>query len=125
MVYKLGREAEIGSLPFPMSGKLYDSLLEFLLVLDNEYGADRDVEQDDGGYVLFCTPGTTDSEIQRYFNFAWACAVGNCWACSGVTSTGRITSSRSSAPVHWQAVKSLLRSQRQSLASEPWTCPNH
>lgn len=69
MVYKLAHEAEISSLPFPVSGKLYDSLLEFLLVLDNEYGADRNVEQDDGGYVLFCTPGTTDSEIQRYFNF--------------------------------------------------------
>ncbi len=69
MVYKLGHEDEIDSLPFPVSGKLYDSLLEFLLVLDNEYGADRNVEQDDGGYVLFCTPGTTDSEIQHYFNF--------------------------------------------------------
>jgi len=67
MVYKLGHEAEIGSLPFKVSGKLYDDLFEFLIVLDNEYGADRDVEQDDGGYVLFCTPGTTDSEIQRYF----------------------------------------------------------
>lgn len=69
MVYKLGHEAEIGSLPFPVSGKLYDNLLEFLLVLDNEYGADRDVERDDGGYVLFCTPGTTDSEIHHYFTF--------------------------------------------------------
>lgn len=69
MVYKLAHEAEISSLPFPVSGKLYDGLLEFLLVLDNEYRADRNVEQDDGGYVLFCTPGTTDSEIQRYFNF--------------------------------------------------------
>lgn len=69
MVYKLAHEAEISSPPFPASGKLYDSLLEFLLVLDNEYGADRNVEQDDGGYVLFCTPGTTDNEIQRYFHF--------------------------------------------------------
>lgn len=69
MVYKLSHEAETGTVPFQVSGKLYDNLLEFLLVLDNEYGADRDVEQDDGGYVLFCTPGTTDSEIQRYFMF--------------------------------------------------------
>ena len=72
MVYKLGHEAEISSLPFRVSGKLYDNLLEFLIVLDNEYGTDRDVEQDDGGYVLFCTPGTpgtTGSEIQRYFTF--------------------------------------------------------
>ena len=70
MVYKLGHEAEIGSLPFLITGKLYDNLFEFLIVLDNEYGTDRDVERDDGGYVLFCTPGTTDSEIQRYFAFS-------------------------------------------------------
>ncbi len=69
MVYKLGHEAEIGTLPFPVSGKLYDDLEEFLLVLDNEYGADRDVEHDDGGYVLLCTPGTKSSDIQRYFDF--------------------------------------------------------
>ncbi len=69
MVYKLGHEAEIGRLPFRVSGKLYDNLFEFLIVLDNEYGTDRDIEQDDGGYVLFCTPGTTDSEILRYFMF--------------------------------------------------------
>lgn len=70
MVYKLGHEDEIGSLPFPVSGKLYDNLAEFLLVLDNEYGADRDVEHDDGGYVMFCTPGTTEDEIRRYFAFS-------------------------------------------------------
>lgn len=69
MVFKLGHESEIGSLPFVVTGRLYDNLLEFLIVLDNEYGADRDVEHDDGGYVLFCTPGTADSEIQRYFHF--------------------------------------------------------
>lgn len=69
MVYKLAHEAEMSSLPFQVSGRLYDSLLEFLLVLDNEYGPDRDVEQDDGGFVLFCTPGTTDIEIQRYLDF--------------------------------------------------------
>ena len=70
MVYKLGHEAESCSLPYPVSGRLYDNLVEFLLMLDNEYGADRDVEQDDGDYVLFCTPGTTDGEIQRYFTFS-------------------------------------------------------
>lgn len=59
MVYKLAHGAEIDSLPFRVSGKLYDNLLEFLLVLDNEYGPDRDVEQDGGGYVLFCTPNST------------------------------------------------------------------
>ena len=27
------------------------------------------LKQGSQGYVLFCTPGTTDSEIQHYFNF--------------------------------------------------------
>ena len=89
MVYKLGHEAEIGSLPYPVSGKLYDNLAEFLIVLDNEYGADRDVEQDEGGYVLFWTPGTTEGEIQRYFAF-WVRRKSLCTA--ETTTTDQITS---------------------------------
>ena len=69
MVFKLGHESEIGTLPLAVTGRLYDNLSEFLIVLDNEYGANRDVDHEDGGYVLFCTPGTTDSEIQHYFCF--------------------------------------------------------
>ena len=56
MVYKLAHGAEIDSLPFQVSGKLYDNLLEFLLVLDNEYGADRNVEQDDGAMCCSAPP---------------------------------------------------------------------
>lgn len=70
MIYKLSHTQDICKLPFEVVGQLYDNLFEFLVVLDNEYGADRDVEQDDGGYVLFCIPDTKDSEIQRYFNFS-------------------------------------------------------
>lgn len=48
---------------------IYNSLFKFLIVLGNEYGADRDVEHAYGGYVLSCTSGTKDSEIQRYFQY--------------------------------------------------------
>ena len=34
MVFKLGHESEIGTLPFTVTGKLYDNLFEFLIVLD-------------------------------------------------------------------------------------------
>lgn len=64
MIYKLAHTAEISSLPFEPTGELYDSLFEFLQVLDNEYGEDRDVEHDNGGYVLFCTPETAAHEIE-------------------------------------------------------------
>ena len=70
MVYKLGHEAEINKLPFPVEGRLYDDLFEFLIVLDNEYGSSRDVDREDGGYVLLCTPGTAEDEIKAFFDFA-------------------------------------------------------
>lgn len=50
MVYKLAHEAESSSLPSPVSGKLYDNLLEFLLVLvrtENDIAKmDRDKNKD-------------------------------------------------------------------------------
>ena len=70
MVFKLAHEREIHSIPIPVEGKLYDDLFQFLIVLDSEYGEDRDVEHDDGGFVLFCTPGTEEEEVAAFFDCA-------------------------------------------------------
>lgn len=69
MVYKLGHLKDIDRLPFKLSGKLLDDLFEFLIVLDNEYGTDRDIDRDDGGYVLFCTLDTSEAEVREMFNY--------------------------------------------------------
>lgn len=70
MVYKLAHASEIEGLPFEVSGRLLDNLYEFLIVLDNEYGVERDVDHDDGGYILLCSPGTGEAEIKSIFDFS-------------------------------------------------------
>ena len=68
MIFKLAHIADAASLSYKLPQKAFDSLCEFLQVLDNEYGKGRSVEQDDGGYVLLCTPGTKSEEISSHFN---------------------------------------------------------
>ena len=68
MVYKLANIADLNQLPFAR-GRVMDILYELTSVLTYEYGADRDVDNDDGGYVLYVTPGTAHGEIKRWFNY--------------------------------------------------------
>ena len=82
MIYQLNHADEIETLPFAVTGKLLDDLFEFLVVLDNEYGADRDVGHDDGGYVLFCPSGTREEEIKTCLECygvgpEWVIQIGN------------------------------------------------
>lgn len=68
MVYKLANIKDLERLPFTR-GRTMDILYELTSVLTHEYGADRDVDNDDGGYVLYVTPGTPHREICRWFNY--------------------------------------------------------
>ena len=65
MIYKLGNVADMSKLPSIDEG-LRKAILKNLEILDENYGADRNIDNDDGGYVLFCEPGTTEEEIQSY-----------------------------------------------------------
>ncbi len=69
MVYKLGNVADLESLP-TLDKVTYGVLWEFTSVLTNEYGADRDVDNDDGGYVLYATPGTDTEEVKAMFDYS-------------------------------------------------------
>ena len=69
MVYKLGNLKDLESLP-PMDEVTYSTLFEFTSVLTNEYGADRDINNDDGGYVLYATPGTDAEEVKVMFDYS-------------------------------------------------------
>jgi hypothetical protein len=48
---------------------IYTFIKDHLTILDNEYGYDRDTEEDDGGYILYCERGTTHSELASYFEY--------------------------------------------------------
>lgn len=67
MVFKLGNVADMNLLP-SLDPILLKNIHEFLSVLDNEYGADRDVDNDDGGYVIFATKGTNVEEVSKFYD---------------------------------------------------------
>ena len=65
MIYKLSNVSDMSKLP-SMDDRLRNAIFKNLKILDDNYGEDRDVYNNDGGYVLFCEPGTTEEEIQSY-----------------------------------------------------------
>jgi hypothetical protein len=68
VIYKLGNIADVESLTLT-DEVVRKNLLEFTSVLTYEYGADRDIDHDDGGYVLYVTPGSNADEILTYFDY--------------------------------------------------------
>lgn len=42
-------------------------------ILTYEYGADRNIDTDDGGYILYCTSGTTAEAIKSFFDYTENC----------------------------------------------------
>ena len=73
MVYKIGTTADLAQLP-PMDQQVRRLVSILARVLTSEYGADRDVEASDGGYVLYADPGTSAEELKTYFDYSAACA---------------------------------------------------
>lgn len=68
MIYKLANDTDMYSLP-PMDEKTWDTLFEFAKILSSEYGRERNVDTDDGGYVLYATHGTTAEEVRTWFDY--------------------------------------------------------
>lgn len=67
MIYKISNIADLDKLP------LTDDATRALLhnhasVLTTEYGENRNIDTDDGGYVLFVTSGTTTEELKAFFD---------------------------------------------------------
>ena len=72
MVYKLANISDLVALP-DMDPRIRSTLLEHTRVLTYEYGADRNVDTGDGGYVLYATPGTDPRELKTRFDYSAAC----------------------------------------------------
>ena len=69
MVYKLGNVKDIEKVPV-IEGDTYKALYKYLNILESEYGKDRDLDEDDGGYVLYAERGTTTDELETYFDYS-------------------------------------------------------
>lgn len=68
MVYKIGNTQELSSIPIS-SEKANEILYHFSRVLENEYGAERDINSV-GGYILYASPGTPAKDIKEIFDYS-------------------------------------------------------
>lgn len=68
MIYKIGTIADMDSIVFE-SDDVKQLVYHYARILTEEYGADRNVDTDDGGYILYATMGTNAKEIKTFFDY--------------------------------------------------------
>ena len=68
MVYKIGNVTDLSTIPIT-DGKSFELLYHYARVLTSEYGQERNVNEDDGGFILYAPPGTKAEEIKDYFDY--------------------------------------------------------
>ena len=68
MIYKIGTIADMDSIAFE-NDNIKQTVYHYVSILTYEYGADRNIETDDGGYILYATMGTTAEEIKAFFDY--------------------------------------------------------
>ena len=69
MIYKIGNIADMKNLP-PLEKNFEIFLTNCAKSLTAIYGADRNVDNDDGGYLLYVEKDTPHDEIKKYFDYA-------------------------------------------------------
>ena len=67
MIYKIGNISDLDMLP-PLDDTALELLYHHARVLTHEYGANRNIDTSDGGYVLFATSGTSREELKAFFD---------------------------------------------------------
>ena len=69
MIYKIGTTKDIDNIP-DVSTNEKTAIEKFAKILSDMYGADRDIDRDLGGYILYVTKDTTDDEIKEKFDYS-------------------------------------------------------
>ena len=69
MVYKLGNLSDFAPLSIN-NAKHKEVLTRHLSLLTNLYGADRDIDHADGGFVIYAEPGTTEQTLKACFDYS-------------------------------------------------------
>ena len=67
MVYKIGNKADIAKLPL-LDKNTMELLYHHARLMSHHYGEDRDVDNSDGGIVLFAPTGTDSAELKAFFD---------------------------------------------------------
>ena len=69
MVQIIERKLDMAKLP-PMDEGIRQTIADFVDVLDYNYGVDRDIYNDDGGYVVYVEKGTSVEEVKKAFDYS-------------------------------------------------------
>lgn len=68
MVYKIGNISDLSTIPIS-DRETFELLYHYTRVLTDEYGQERNVDIDDGGFILYCPPNTKVEDIKAFFDF--------------------------------------------------------
>ena len=68
MIYKIGSVEDMQSIVFE-NDDIKQTVYHYASILTYEYGANRNIDTDDGGYILYATKGTTAEEIKACFDY--------------------------------------------------------
>ena len=68
MVYKIGNVSDLGMIPL-IDDTALELLHHYARVLTSAYGQERNIDTDDGGFVLYCPKGTKTEDIKAYFYY--------------------------------------------------------
>lgn len=68
MIYKIGTIADMQNVAFE-SLEAKELTYHYVSILTYEYDAKRNIDTDDGGYVLYATSGTKAQEIKALFDY--------------------------------------------------------
>ena len=72
MVYKIANVIDMAELP-PLDRNTWGSVYENARILTNEYGEFRNIDYDDGGYILCVAYGTPAEELKQRFDYTKFC----------------------------------------------------
>ena len=68
MIYKIGTVADMKSIVLE-DNIAKQAVYKYATILTEEYGANRNVDKDDGGYILYATPGTKADDLKKLFDY--------------------------------------------------------
>lgn len=68
MIYRIGTMNDMLNVEFD-NDKAERVVCFYVDILDSEYGAYRDIDTDDGGYILYATKGTLAENLQALFDY--------------------------------------------------------
>ena len=71
MIYKIGNIRDMAFLPL-QDDEVRQVIYQHARILSDEYGEYRDVDKDDGGYILYVKPGTSPQDIKNSFDYSKA-----------------------------------------------------